>query len=431
MSTEAIAILILVGLFAVMTICHLPVTFAMVISTACTMLYLDIPMMTMVQQMAKAVNSFSLLAIPFFILMGEIMGAGGISSRLLLFANALVGHLRGGLAHVNVLASMFFGGISGSAVADVSSLGKIEIPMMEDAGYDKEFSVAVTVSSACQGLLIPPSHNMVIYAMAAGGVSIGRLFLAGYVPGILLGLALMILCYYFAVKRNYPKGDRVPVREVLKVTKDAFFAIFSMVIIVGGVVGGLFTATEAAAIGCIYSFIVAVLIYRELKIKMMPKLLYNSVKTLSMVYALIAAAGAFGWMLAYLRIPAKFTNLLLNVSDNKIVVFLLINLILLILGCIMDMAPLVLIMTPILLPVVTKFGMDPIQFGIMLIMNLAIGLLTPPVGSCLYAGCAVGGTTIEKMTKVLLPFYAVMIVALILITFVPDISMTLPNLMMP
>lgn len=431
MSTEAIAILILVGLFAVMTICHLPVTFAMVISTACTMLYLDIPMMTMVQQMAKAVNSFSLLAIPFFILMGEIMGAGGISSRLLLFANALVGHLRGGLAHVNVLASMFFGGISGSAVADVSSLGKIEIPMMEDAGYDKEFSVAVTVSSACQGLLIPPSHNMVIYAMAAGGVSIGRLFLAGYVPGILLGLALMILCYYFAVKRNYPKGDRVPVREVLKVTKDAFFAIFSMVIIVGGVVGGLFTATEAAAIGCIYSFIVAVLIYRELKIKMMPKLLYNSVKTLSMVYALIAAAGAFGWMLAYLRIPAKFTNLLLNVSDNKIVVFLLINLILLILGCIMDMAPLVLIMTPILLPVVTKFGMDPIQFGIMLIMNLAIGLLTPPVGSCLYAGCAVGGTTIEKMTKVLLPFYAVMIVALILITFVPAISMTLPNLMMP
>lgn len=430
MPAETIAIFLLIGLFAVMTVLHLPVTFAMMISTAVTMLYLDIPMMTMMQQLAKSVNSFSLLAIPFFILMGEIMGAGGISSRLLKFANALVGHLRGGLAHVNVLASMFFGGISGSAVADVSSLGKIEIPMMEDAGYDREFSVSVTVASACQGLIIPPSHNMVIFSMAAGGVSVGRLFLAGYIPGIFLGLALMILCYYFAVKRNYPKGERVPVREALAITREAFWAIFSMVIIVGGVVSGWFTATEAAAIGCIYSFIVAVFIYKELKIKMMPKLLTNCVKTLSMVYALIAAAGAFGWMLAYLRIPAKFTNLLIGISDNKVVVLLLVNVILLLLGCVMDMAPLVLIMTPILLPVVTKFGMNPIQFGIMLILNLAIGLLTPPVGSCLYAGCAVGGTTIEKVTKTLLPFYGVMILVLLIITFVPAFSMFLPNLLM-
>ena len=413
---ESVAVFLLIGLFAVMIICHLPVTFAMVIATATTMLYLNIPMMTMVQQMAKSVNSFSLLAIPFFILMGEIMGAGGISDRLLKFANVLVGRFRGGLAFVNVLASMFFGGISGSAVADVSSLGKIEIPMMEDAGYDKDFSICVTVSSACQGLLIPPSHNMVLYAMTAGGVSVGKLFLAGYAPGILLGVALMALCYIFAIKRNY--------------TKDAVFAIGAMFIIVGGVVAGLFTATEAAAIGCIYCLLVATLVYRQLSLKDMGRILYNTVKTLAMIYSLIAAAGAFAWMMAYLRIPAKFTGILMDVSDNKIVVLLLINVLLLLLGCIMDMAPLILIMTPILLPVVQKFGMDPVQFGIMLIANLAIGLLTPPVGSCLYAGCAVGGAKIEKVTKCMLPFYLTMVVVLLMITFIPALSMTLPNLMM-
>ena len=427
---ESIAIALLIGFFAVMVVCHLPVTFAMIISTAVVMLYLDIPMMTMVQQMAKSVNSFSLLAIPFFILMGEIMGAGGISDRLLKFANVIVGRFRGGLAYVNVVASMFFGGISGSAVADVSSLGNIEIPMMEEAGYDREFSICVTISSACQGLLIPPSHNMVIYAMTAGGVSVGKLFLAGYVPGVLLGLALCALCAFFSIKRQYPKGKAVGLKEALLITKDAIFAIGAMVIIVGGVCSGWYTATEAAAIGCIYCFLVATLIYRELHLKDMGRLLYNAMKTLAMVYSLIAAAGAFGWMLAYLRIPAKFTELLLNISDNKVVVFLIINVILLLLGCIMDMAPLILIMTPILLPVVKSFGMDPVQFGIMLIGNLSIGLLTPPVGSCLYAGCAVGKASIEKVSKELLPFYAVMITVLLMITFIPAISMTLPNLLM-
>lgn len=430
MQPETTAIAILLILFAVMVIFHLPVTFAMIISTAVTMLYLEIPMMTMVQQMAKAVNSFSLLAIPFFILMGEIMGAGGISDRLFKFANVMVGHLRGGLAHVNVLASMFFGGISGSAVADVASLGKIEIPMMESAGYSKEFSVSVTAASACQGLLIPPSHNMVVYSMVAGGISVGRLFLAGYVPGIGLGIMLMILCAYFAKKRNYPKGERISAKEALHATQEAIFAIGAMVIVVGGVVMGWFTATEAAAFACIYCFVVAVFIYREMHIRDMGKVLYNTVKTLAMVYGLIAAAGAFGWLMAYLRIPGKFTSLLLNISDSKIVVFLLINLILLLLGCVMDMAPLILIMTPILLPVVQKFGMDPVQFGIMLILNLAIGLLTPPVGSCLFASCAVGGASIEKVTKELLPFYGVMIIWLLVVTFVPAFSMTLPNLIM-
>lgn len=426
-----IAVILLLGIFAFLIINRLPVTFAMIIATSITMLYVGIPLMNMVQQMAKAVNSFSLLAIPFFILMGELMGAGGISARLLEFANVLVGRLTGGLAHVNVLASMFFGGISGSAVADVSSLGTIEIPMMEKAGYDRPFATAVTVASACQGLVIPPSHNMVLYAMAAGGVSIGRLFWAGYIPGIMLGLVLMIVCYILAKKRHYPKGEPTPFKDAIRITRDAFFAIFAMVIIIGGVSTGLFTATESAAVACIYSFIVGKFIYRELKLKDMGKILANTVRTMAMVYSLIAAAGAFSYMLASLRVPAMITNALLSISENKIVIFLIINAILLVLGTIMDMAPLVLIMTPILLPVVKYFGMSPIQFGVVLMLNLGIGLCTPPVGSALFAGCAIGKVTIEQATKSLVPMYIGMVSILVLITFVPAFSMTLPNWVMP
>ncbi len=431
MVNESVAIALLLISFIVMVICKQPVSFALIISSIITMLYIKVPLMTMVQTLAKSVNSFSLLAIPFFILMGEIMGKGGISDRLFKFANVLVGRLPGGLAHVNVLASMFFGGISGSAVADVASLGKIEIPMMESAGYSKEFSIAVTAASACQGLIIPPSHNMVVFAMAAGGVSVGRLFLAGYLPGILLGVMLMILCGYFAIRRGYPRGGKISLKEGLRITWEAFFAILAMVIVVGGVVLGWFTATEAAAIACVYCFIVATCIYKELKIRMMGRILFNTVKTLAMVYVLIAAAGAFGWVLAYLRVPAKFAAFILGISKNRIIILLLINILLLLLGCIMDMAPLILIMTPILLPIVKSVGMGEIQFGIMLIMNLAIGLLTPPVGSCLFAACAVGGSDIERVTKELLPFYIMMIITLLLITFIPAISMTIPNWLMP
>ncbi len=424
-------IFLLIGSFALLVVMKIPVTMALIFSTAITMMYCKIPLMTMVQKMAASVNSFSLLAIPFFILMGELMGEGGISKRLLAFANVCVGHLTGGLAHVNIVASMFFGGISGSPVADISSLGVLEIPMMEEAGYDREFATAVTVASACQGLIIPPSHNMVLYAMAAGGLSIGRLFWAGYAPGILLGIIMMILCYFISIKRHYPKGDRVPFKQALAVTKDAFFAIFAMVIIVGGVSCGMFTATESAAIACIYCFVVAKFIYKELKWSRIPKVLGSTVRTLAMVYPLIAAAGAFGYVLAYLRIPTLVTNMLLSISNNRIVVLLLVNMILLVLGCFMDLAPLVLIMTPILLPVVTQFGIDPIQFGIILMLNLGIGLLTPPVGTCLFAGCAVGKVSIEKTTKALLPLYCAMLVTLLLITFIPAITMTLPNIVMP
>ncbi|HJC06043.1 MAG TPA: TRAP transporter large permease [Candidatus Enterocloster excrementipullorum] len=424
----AIAILLLTFIILIMLKC--PITFAMIMATACAMLYIQVPVMTMVQQMSKQLNSFSLLAIPFFILMGEIMAAGGISTRLLSFANVCVGQITGGLALVNVLASMLFGGISGSAIADVSSLGPLEIKMMEDAGYDKNFAIACTVSSSCQGLIIPPSHNMVLYATVAGGVSVGSLFCAGYIPGILLGISLMVACYIISKKRHYPKGEKVPFKEALRVTKDTFFAMLAMVIIIGGVSAGFFTATESAAVSCIYCAFVGFFIYKELKIRDIPRILGSTVKTLAMVYALIAAAGAFGWVMAYLNIPLLATNLLLSISDNKVVVLLLINLILLLLGCVMDLAPLVLIMTPILLPVVTKFGMDPIQFGVMLMLNLGIGLCTPPVGTALFAGCAIGNRKIEDVSKALIPLYLPMLVTLLLVTFIPALTMTLPNLIM-
>lgn len=427
---ESIAIAILLITFLLLIVLKCPITFSMVIATSFTMLYLDLPVMTMAQQMCKQLNSFTLLAIPFFILMGELMSAGGISSRLLKFANVCVGQLTGGLAHVNVLASMLFGGISGSAIADVSSLGVIEIPMMTDAGYDKDFSTAITVASACQGLIIPPSHNMVLYAMVAGGVSVGKLFCAGYIPGILLGVALMVCCYFISKKRNYSKGTRVPLREALSVTKDTILAMLAMVIVIAGVSAGIFTTTESAAIACLYCGFIGLFVYKEMTFRDLPKIVGKTVKTLAMIYGLIAAAGAFGWMMTYLSIPTKATNLLLSISENKYVILLLINLILLVLGCFMDLAPLVLIMTPILLPVVKSFGMDPVQFGVMMMLNLGIGLCTPPVGTALFTGCAIAGMKIEKVSKAILPLYLPMLVVLLLVTYVPAFTMFLPGLIM-
>ncbi len=427
---DSIAIAILLVTFFALIIIKLPITFAMVVSTSLTMLYLDVPVMTMAQQMCKQLNSFTLLAIPFFILMGELMAAGGISSRLLKFANVCVGRMTGGLAHVNVLASMLFGGISGSAIADVSSLGVLEIPMMTDAGYDKEFSVAVTVASSCQGLIIPPSHNMVLYAMVAGGVSVGKLFCAGYIPGIMLGVSLMICCHFISKKRGYGGGQKVSFKEALAVTKDTILAMLAMVIVIAGVSAGFFTTTESAAIACLYCAFVGLFVYKEMKLSDMPAILGKTVKTLAMIYGLIAAAGAFGWMMTYLQIPSLATKFLLSISDNKYVILLLINLILLALGCFMDLAPLVLIMAPILLPVVKSFGMDPVQFGVLMMLNLGIGLCTPPVGTALFTGCAISGTKIEKVSKALLPMYFPMLIVLLLVTYVPAVTMFLPNLIM-
>ncbi len=428
MNGIAIAILLLTFVFLLVIKC--PITFSMVISTSLAMLYLDIPVMTMVQQMCKQLNSFTLLAIPFFILMGELMAQGGISSRLLKFADVCVGRFTGGLAHVNVLASMLFGGISGSAIADVSSLGVIEIPMMTDAGYDVDFSTAVTVTSACQGLIIPPSHNMVLYAMVAGGVSVGKLFCAGYVPGILLGVSLMVCCYFISKKKNYGKGKKLPLKEALAVTKDTVLAMLAMVIVIGGVSAGVFTTTESAAIACLYCAFIGLFVYRQMKLKDIPAILGRTVKTLAMIYGLIAAAGAFGWMMTYLNVPQIATNFLLSVSTNKYVILLLINVILLVLGCFMDLTPLVLIMTPILLPVVKSFGMDPVQFGVVMMLNLGIGLCTPPVGTALFTGCAIAGRKIESVSKATLPLYVPMLVVLLLVTYIPGLTMALPNLLM-
>ncbi len=424
-----IATWILLGTFVLFIVFKMPVVFALSVSSCLTMIYMKIPLMAFIQQMGKSVNSFSLMAIPFFVLAGEIMGAGGISNRLLDCADAIVGRFRGGLAYVNVLGSMFFGHLSGSAVADVSSLGSVEIPMMEKAGYDKEFSVAITVTSSCQGVLIPPSHNMIIYSVAAGGVSVGALFMAGLVPGVLCGILLLIVCAVLSKIRNYPKGDAIPFKQAVKIVWDAVLALFTAVIILVGVTAGIFTATESAAIACIYAFIVSMFIYKELKLSMMPQLLMNTVKTLAMVFSLIAAAGAFGYLLAMLRIPTLITQGLMHISSSKFVIFILINVMLLILGCIMDMAPLILIVTPILVPVVKAFGMSPVQFGVMLVFNLAIGLCTPPVGSALFVGCGIGKISVEKTVKAMLPMYIAMLIGLLLVTFCPNLSLFLPQLL--
>ncbi|MCK5674047.1 MAG: TRAP transporter large permease [Spirochaetales bacterium] len=422
---------ILLGLFVLLLILKVPITFTLAISSIVTAFYLNIPMLAIIQRMVQGVNSFSLLAIPFFILAGEIMSQGGISRRLIEFSNILIGRVRGGLAQVNVLASMFFGGISGSAVADVSSIGTMMIPMMKKKGYDADFAVGITVTSACQGVIIPPSHNMIIYAMAAGGVSVGRLFLGGFIPGVLLGISLMVISFIIATKRKYPKEQRYSLKESLKISKDAVLGLFTAVIIIGGVISGVFTATESAAIACLYAFIITFFVYREIPLGRFIGILYSSLKTLAMVMSLIAAASAFGWLLAYLKIPAAATSALLTISDNRVILLLLINVLLIGLGTIMDMAPLILITTPILYPVVvTTLGMSPIQFGVMLILNLGIGLTTPPVGSALFVGCAIGEISIEEATKGMLPLYFMMIVVLLMVTFIPGLVMFIPNLVM-
>jgi tripartite ATP-independent transporter DctM subunit len=427
MYDPTLATWILLGSFILFIIFKMPVVFALAVSSCVTMIYMHIPLMAFIQQMGKSIDNFSLMAIPFFILAGEIMTAGGISNRLLECANVIVGRFRGGLAYINVLGSMFFGGISGSAVADVSSLGSVEIPMQIKAGYDAPFSVAITVASACQGVLIPPSHNIIIYSVAAGGVSVGALFLAGLVPGVLLGCLLLILVGWLAKIHNYPKGEKIPFKQGVKIILNALLALFTAVIILVGVTAGIFTATESAAIACIYAFIISMFVYREMKLSMIPKLLMNTIKTLAMVFSLIAAAGGFGYLLAMLRVPTLVTQGLMAISSNKVIIFLLINLMLLFLGCIMDMAPLIIIVTPILVPVVQSFGMNPIQFGIVLIFNLALGLCTPPVGSALFVGCSMGKISMEKATKAMLPMYVMMIIGLLLVTFVPSISMFLPK----
>lgn len=429
MSPENMAILVLLGSFFVMIILRFPIAYAVGIASVLCLRYMGLPLASICQQMVKGISSFSLMAVPFFITMGCLMGSGGISEKLIALANSLVGWMRGGMAMVNIVASYFFGGISGSAAADTASLGSLLIPMMVDQGYDADFSTAVTITSSCEGLLVPPSHNMVIYATTAGGISVGSLFLAGYLPGALLAVSLMIGSYIISVKRNYPKGDKFSIKNFIKQLSVSFWALAAILIVVVGVVGGVFTATESAAIAVVYSLIVSVFIYKGLDWKGVWKVLGDCVDTLAIVLILIATSNVFGYCLTLLHVPSLAAGAITSVTDNPIILALLINLILLVLGCLMDMAPIILIATPILLPLATSIGIDPIQFGIMIVLNCGIGLLTPPVGAVLFIGSAVSGVPMGKIVKATLPFYLCMIISLLLITFIPAISLWLPTVL--
>ncbi|MBP5555787.1 MAG: TRAP transporter large permease [Lachnospiraceae bacterium] len=430
MTTQSLAILVLLGTFILLILLRFPIAYAVGISSVLCLLVQGVPVSTVCQQMVKGINSFSLMAVPFFITMGVLMGSGGISKKLIALADACVGWMTGGMSMVNIVASYFFGGISGSAAADTASLGSILIPMMKEQGYDEDFSTAVTITSSCEGLLVPPSHNMVIFAMAAGGVSVGSLFLAGYVPGAMLALSLMIGSYIISKKRHYPKGDKFSIKRLIKQLGTSFWALAAVLIVVFGVVGGLFTATESAAVAVIYSLLVSVFIYKGLTWKGVWKILEQCIDTLAIVLILIATSNAFGYCLTTLHVPDLASKAIIGLTSNKIVIALLIDLIILVLGCIMDMAPIILIATPILLPIAVSIGINPIQFGIMMVLNCGIGLLTPPVGAVLFIGSAVGKLPMEKVVKATIPFYICMIIVLLMITFIPQISLFLPGLFM-
>ncbi|MBO7711198.1 MAG: TRAP transporter large permease [Lachnospiraceae bacterium] len=428
-STVAIAILII--LFFAFIILSFPIAYAIGIAAVIGMIYMKLNLQQVVQLMVKGVFSFSLMAVPFFILAGELMGEGGISDKLIGLSDAIVGWMRGGLAMVNIVASMFFGGISGSSAADCASLGTILIPMMVDQGYDDDFAANVTMTSSVQGILIPPSHNMVIYATVAGSVSIGRLFIAGYAPGILLGLALMIYSYIISVKKQYPKGDRFNLMHFLKTFVSAFWGLLTVLIVVVGVVAGVFTATESAAIAVVWAIICGAFIYRKLTFKGFWQVLERALNTLAIVLILIATSSAFSWCLTYLKVPQIIATAILSVTTNKFLILLLMNIIMLIFGTMMDMSCNILLLTPILLPIAQQIGVDPVQFGCIMILNLGIGLVTPPVGSTLFIGSAISKVPIERLGKTLIPFFGVMLVVLAIVTYWPAFTMTLPNIIMP
>ncbi|KTC05591.1 TRAP transporter large permease [Pseudomonas syringae] len=422
---------ILLGSFIALILLGMPVAYALGLSALIGAWWIDIPADALMIQIADGVNKFSLLAIPFFVLAGAIMAEGGMSRRLVAFAAVLVGFVRGGLSLVNIVASTFFGAISGSSVADTASVGSVLIPEMERNGYPRDFSTAVTVSGSVQALLTPPSHNSVLYSLAAGGtVSIASLFMAGIMPGLLLSAVMMGLCMIFARRRNYPKGEVIPLRKALKIAGEALWGMMAMVIILGGILSGIFTATESAAIAVLWAFFVTMFIYRDYKWRDLPKLMHRAARTISIVMILIGFAASFGYILTLMEIPMKITTAFLTLSDNRYVILMCINVMLLLLGTVMDMAPLILILTPILLPVIVGVGVDPVHFGMIMLVNLGIGLITPPVGAVLFVGAAVGKVTIEATVKALLPFYVALFLVLMLVTYVPAISLWLPSVVL-
>lgn len=427
MSDMTLGIIVLVGSFAALLVMGVEISYSLGISAVLTCLFMNINLTVVFQTIFYKMSNYSLLAVPCFMLMGEFMSIGTMADNIEELATVLVGWMPGGLAMVNVVDSMFFGGVSGSSVADVSSLGPIVIKLMKDAGYDEDFSVALTCTSAIQGIIIPPSHNLVIYAVTAGGVSVAALYMGGYLSGIVLGLCLAVYCYYVSKKRHYPVVKGLTWKRFFHALWISLPTVLCMVLVVGGVLLGWMTATESAAAAAVFCFIYTFCIERKGSWSALINAFKKTSKTIGSVLILAACATAFSWVITYLRIPQLVTQGLFSITQSKFLMLLIINLILLVMGCFMNMLSIVYIMVPIMLPVVQQLGMHPVQFGIMMIMNLGIGLLTPPVGQVLFVGCSVGNISMEKLTKALLPQMAFMVLALILITYVPAITMWLPR----
>lgn len=421
---------VLLGSFVLLMVIGVPIAYALGLSALVGALWIDLPLDAVMIQLAAGVNKFSLLAIPFFVLAGAIMAEGGMARRLVAFAGVVVGFVRGGLSLVNIVASTFFGAISGSSVADTASIGSVLIPEMERKGYPRKFATAVTCSGSVQAILIPPSHNAVIYSLAAGGtVSIAALFVAGVLPGLLMGLTLAGLCLLIARRENYPRGEVIPLKQALKIAIDALWGLMTMVIILGGILSGVFTANESASIAVVWAFCVTMFVYRDYKWSDLPRLVHRTVKTVTIVMILIGFAAAFGYLMTLMQIPLKVTAFFTGLSDNRYVILLLINVMLLLLGTLMDMAPLILILTPILLPVVTSIGIDPVHFGMIMMVNLGMGLITPPVGSVLFVGSAVAGLKIGVVARAMKPFFVALFIVLMMVTYVPWLSLWLPRVL--
>jgi len=425
-----IEVLVLLGSFVVLCMIGMPVAYTLGLAAIIGSLWIDVPLEAVMIQVSSGVNSFSLLAIPFFVLAGAIMAEGGMAVRLVNLARIFVGAVRGGLALVNVIASTFFSGVSGSSVADTASIGSVLIPQMVKQGYPKVFATNVTICGSVQAVLIPPSHNAVLYSLAAGGtISVAQLFLAGFLPGLLFGACVMGLCLILSYRRGYPKGEPVTLRQAGRIAIEALWGLVTVVIILGGILSGVFTPTESAAVACLYAFVITMFVYRDYRWAELPMLLHRVTKMVAMVMMLIGFSAAFGYMMALMQVPAKATHFFLSVAGNKYELLMMINILLIALGTFMDMAPMILICTPILLPVVVKFGIDPVHFGMILLVNSGIGLITPPVGPTLFVGCAIGKVTMEEVSRELWPFYGAMCMALLIVTYVPALSLWLPHLL--
>src|SRR5258705_3792977 len=423
-------VLVLLGSFTLLCALGVPVAYALGLAALIAALWVDIPLEAVMLKISDGTDDFALLAIPFFVLAGAIMAEGGMAARLINLARVFVGAIRGGLALVNILASTLFGCISGSSVADTASIGSVMIPQMVKAGYPRVFATNVTICGSVQALMIPPSHNAVIYSIAAGGVvSVAHLFLAGIFPGLLFGMCLIGLVLWTAHRRQFPVSEATALKAVARIVKEALWGLLTVFIIMGGILSGVFTATDSEAVACVYAFLVTFLVYRDYRWRDLPHLVHRVVKTVAMVMMLIGFSVGFGYMMALMQIPAKVTLFFLTISENKYVFLLLVNIRLRLLGTFMDLAPMLLTCTPIFLPVIAKLGIDPVHFGMIMILNLGIGLITPPVGPTLFVGCAIGKVTIEQVSKELWPFYGAMCIALLLVTYIPAISLWLPGLM--